>query len=258
MDSRKTGELIKEIRIEKNMKQKDLADRLFVSVAAVSKWENGHSLPDISLLELLAAALDIPIADIVTGERSIADMEKQTETGSALDHGETVIRSVLDESVRQRKKSVAKWVAISLGAAALLIGCLLFLLNVGFKARQEDVRVRTEIQDGWNGNPEWVIHFETVDGRPLFARTQDVSTPAEDGDYAVSGRMIHLRIAPIGRMDPGSFTWGYSVEGGLAPKEDYDFFVIVDYADGQVRYSMREEGLFTEYGDDSGKAALSP
>jgi len=44
MDSRKTGELIKEIRIEKNMKQKDLADRLFVSVAAVSKWENGDSL----------------------------------------------------------------------------------------------------------------------------------------------------------------------------------------------------------------------
>ena len=190
MDAFKTGKLIREVRAERGLTQQALADALHVSATAVSKWENGHCLPDISLLELLAAALDIPIADIVTGERSIADMEKQTETGSALDHGETVIRSVLDESVRQRKKSVAKWVAISLGAAALLIGCL--------------------------------------------------STPAEDGDYAVSGRMIHLRIAPIGRMDPGSFTWGYSVEGGLAPKEDYDFFVIVDYADGQVRYSMRE------------------
>ena len=130
MDAFKTGKLIREVRAERGLTQQALAEALHVSATAVSKWENGHSLPDISLLELLAAALDIPIADIVTGERSIADMEKQTETGSALDHGETVIRSVLDESVRQRKKSVAKWVAISLGAAALLIGCLLFLLNL--------------------------------------------------------------------------------------------------------------------------------
>ena len=61
MDSRKTGELIKEIRIEKNMKQKDLADRLFVSVAAVSKWENGHGFPDVSVLPDLCRILDLSI-----------------------------------------------------------------------------------------------------------------------------------------------------------------------------------------------------
>ena len=78
MDSRKTGELIKEIRIEKNMKQKDLADRLFVSVAAVSKWENGHGFPDVSVLPDLCRILDLSIEEFMKGERNSMENKQNT------------------------------------------------------------------------------------------------------------------------------------------------------------------------------------
>lgn len=45
-------------------------------------------------------------------------------------------------------------------------------------------------------------------------------------------------------MNPGNYTWGYSVENGLAPTEDYDYIVVVEFGDGAVSYSMRDEGLF--------------
>lgn len=65
-----------------------------------------------------------------------------------------------------------------------------------------------------------------------------------DEKHSINGRTIHLRIAPLGHANPSRYTWGYSMEGGLAPNETYDFFVTVDYADGAVTYSMRDEGLF--------------
>ena len=69
MDNNKTGTLIKELRKEKNMTQKDLADLLHITDRAVSKWERGLCAPDISLLEPLSKALDISITELISGER---------------------------------------------------------------------------------------------------------------------------------------------------------------------------------------------
>ena len=69
MDNNKTGTLIKELRKEKNMTQKDLADFLHITDKAVSKWERGLCAPDISLLEPLSKALDISITELISGER---------------------------------------------------------------------------------------------------------------------------------------------------------------------------------------------
>ena len=48
IDNQKFGAFVAELRREKGMTQKELAERLFVSDKAVSKWERGLSLPDIS------------------------------------------------------------------------------------------------------------------------------------------------------------------------------------------------------------------
>ena len=48
------GSKIKELRIEKNLTQEELAAELGVTAAAVSKWENGYTLPDILMLCALA------------------------------------------------------------------------------------------------------------------------------------------------------------------------------------------------------------
>ena len=69
MDTIKTGGLIAQVRREKELTQKDLAERLHVSVQAVSKWERGLSCPDIALLEPLAEALGLTVTELLSGQR---------------------------------------------------------------------------------------------------------------------------------------------------------------------------------------------
>lgn len=69
MNSYVTGPVIKALREKKNYTQKQLADRLAVSDKTVSKWETGRGLPDLSLLEPLAAALGVSVAELLSGEQ---------------------------------------------------------------------------------------------------------------------------------------------------------------------------------------------
>ena len=62
---KKIGEIISKKRIELKMTQKELAEKLFVTDKAVSKWERGLSLPDISLLIPLAEILNISLYDLL-------------------------------------------------------------------------------------------------------------------------------------------------------------------------------------------------
>lgn len=69
MDQEKIGKFITELRKEKNMTQKELADILGVSDRAISNWENGRRLPDYSVLSDLCNALSITINEFFIGER---------------------------------------------------------------------------------------------------------------------------------------------------------------------------------------------
>lgn len=62
-----TGAAIKELREQKKLTQADLAAKLAVSDKAVSKWETGKGYPDITLLEPLAQALGVSIAELISG-----------------------------------------------------------------------------------------------------------------------------------------------------------------------------------------------
>lgn len=59
------GAFVAAQRKEKGCTQKELADRLFVSDKAVSKWERGLSFPDISLLVPLSQALDVTVMELL-------------------------------------------------------------------------------------------------------------------------------------------------------------------------------------------------
>lgn len=59
---------IRRLREQKHMTQAELAAKLSVSDKTVSKWETAKGLPDITLLEPLAAALDISVIELMTGE----------------------------------------------------------------------------------------------------------------------------------------------------------------------------------------------
>ena len=69
MDIEKIGKFIKELRAEKNLTQKQLADKLNITVQAVSKWERGKGLPDISYLEDLSEIFQVSILELLKGEK---------------------------------------------------------------------------------------------------------------------------------------------------------------------------------------------
>lgn len=77
MENRITGDFIKKQRTEKNLTQKQLAERLGVTDKAVSRWETGKGFPDVSLLIPLSEALEISVNEILLGEK--IEEEKKTE-----------------------------------------------------------------------------------------------------------------------------------------------------------------------------------
>lgn len=78
------GETIKRLRIQKNITQEELAVAMNVSAAAVSKWETGITLPDISLLPQLAYFFKVSIDELMNYSESKMEqdilefMEKHT------------------------------------------------------------------------------------------------------------------------------------------------------------------------------------
>lgn len=73
MDLNKTGLFISTLRKQKNMTQKDLADKLGVTDKAVSRWETGKGFPDVSFLMTLAETLGVSVTEIIKGERMVSE-----------------------------------------------------------------------------------------------------------------------------------------------------------------------------------------
>ena len=67
-DSIKTGHFIMNKRKALGLTQQQLAAKLHVSYQAVSKWETGNYMPDLSLLEPLSKELEISLNELLTGE----------------------------------------------------------------------------------------------------------------------------------------------------------------------------------------------
>ena len=97
INKEKFGEFIARLRKEKGLTQQELADRLFLSNKAVSKWERGQSLPDIDLLTPLSDILGVSVAELLKGERL---------SGEAMDSGEveTLVSQALQLSGAEEEK----------------------------------------------------------------------------------------------------------------------------------------------------------
>ena len=68
MNPEKIGKFIKKLRKDNNLTQKELADKYGVTYQAVSKWENGINLPDVSLIREMSKDFNISVEDILDGE----------------------------------------------------------------------------------------------------------------------------------------------------------------------------------------------
>ena len=82
MNQEKIGKFIASCRKEQGLTQAVLAERLGITDRAVSKWENGRSLPDASIMPELCDLLKINLNELFSGER--VAMENYNETSDAL------------------------------------------------------------------------------------------------------------------------------------------------------------------------------
>lgn len=68
MQNMKVGNIIRTLRIERNMTQKELADKMNISDKTVSKWERGLGCPDISLISELSDLLGVDTQSLLVGD----------------------------------------------------------------------------------------------------------------------------------------------------------------------------------------------
>ena len=112
MDNNKIGKYIAELRKKKKLTQQELGDKLFVTDKAVSKWERGLSLPDITILEKLADELDTDIY-------SILQIEKKKNTN---------VEKIIQEEKVKIKKQLQKKLLLLLTPFVVIICIILFKL----------------------------------------------------------------------------------------------------------------------------------
>lgn len=74
------NEKLQQLRKEKEWTQEQLAEKLFVSRTAISKWENGKGYPNIDSLKRISALFSVSIDDLLSGEELISLAENENRT----------------------------------------------------------------------------------------------------------------------------------------------------------------------------------
>ncbi len=120
MDKDKFGKFVAGLRKEKSMTQKDLAESLFLTDKAISKWERGLSFPDISVLEPLAEVLDVSVMELLKGERF-----SEEDSMTAEDAKQLISESIaLSDAEIVRKQLRSKYILL------FCIVCLMLLVSI--------------------------------------------------------------------------------------------------------------------------------
>lgn len=131
MNQEKIGKFIAERRKDKNLTQGQLAEKLDVSINAVSKWERGLNLPNVSLFKDLCTILDININELLYGEKIENDKYKSYAEENLL---------ILTRQIEKRKKILMK-----VQKFLLLFAIILFISNMIFNSMYGDNWDRSNI-----------------------------------------------------------------------------------------------------------------
>ena len=126
MDQIKIGKFISERRKLKNLTQAQLAEKLNITDRAVSKWENGRSLPDSAIMLELCEILDITVNDLLCGE--VVVMEKYNKE----------MEKNLLEMAREKERSDKRLLTIEIVMGFVSIGIMLGLCIFAAYAPMEE------------------------------------------------------------------------------------------------------------------------
>lgn len=117
-----TGQFISRVRMEKGMTQKELAQKVGVTDKAVSKWETGRGMPDISSLDALCNALDVSVNELLSGEVLPPEFyEKKAEEN---------MKTLIKENEKNTK---GNWIQMILGEVLVIVAFVFLATCIGIK-----------------------------------------------------------------------------------------------------------------------------
>ena len=115
MDTKKIGAFIAMNRKKKGYTQEQLAEKLGVTNKTISRWENGHYMPDLSLLEPLSKELDITLNELLAGEEIVKEEAMEYSEQNLIQTIDYTDKKIKDEHkkislfIKQDKVFAAKW-----------------------------------------------------------------------------------------------------------------------------------------------------
>ena len=113
MTTKECGAFIAELRKQKNLTQKQLAEKLNVSDKAISRWETGKGYPDVSSLVALSEFFSVSVNELLAGDR----IEKAALSEVA---EKNVIDAIASKEKSDKKKNVAL-IVVSIAFTVLLL-----------------------------------------------------------------------------------------------------------------------------------------
>lgn len=136
MEQEKIGKFILQLRKEKGMTQKQLAEKLGVTDRAISKWENGRGMPELSLMKALCDELGISVNELLSGEKIEKEDYQEKLEENILNTIEYTSKNV------ERKNCVVQFIFGVLIILVVGIG-LLFVIDMSRMQRNEPVLFST-------------------------------------------------------------------------------------------------------------------
>ncbi len=129
LDKEKFGRFVAEVRKENGWTQKELAEKLIISDKAVSKWERGLSMPDVSMLVPLAETLNVTVTELLEGQKI---SKTEPIDPQQVEHLLQKAIRFSEEELHQRGFTDKKWIGIFVGSIVIILIELLILDWFGY------------------------------------------------------------------------------------------------------------------------------
>lgn len=235
MNAAKTGALIAQMRKEKGLTQRELAERVYVSVQAVSKWELGKNFPDLSLMEPLSDILDLTVSELLAGERGEAPKDE-------------LVRDTLRLGEEQFRPQIKRWRGLFIAAAIVLAAVLAALGyawlrdNTQLLPQRETVFTPIELEEEQNA----LVDLLTLPNNWDFLRMYRVAL-ADGMDQVVFKAELWSQRYDVGPerelVDSWHLWTGYPRAGQKTdPRHHLLAFRLTFLEDGNLQYKIKLGG----------------
>lgn len=160
MDYEKIGKFIKELRIENNMTQQQLADKIPITREAVSKWERGRNKPDRTSLKILSKLFNVTTEELILGRRNEFNNIKENKE---------LALNLYDEN--NKKQKVVKYLIIS------IIGLIILFFAYYFISTFNSIKIYNISYEDTNNNIMVYNGIFVTTREKFYFNFSDISIP---------------------------------------------------------------------------------